>query len=112
MGVVETLEKKIENLEDTIKVLRKNNRDLFEQRNEYMELLEQRRSRKIDRISLTIIKNGYFEVIDRDAEIKGDLKELVINLTHQEITDIINMDENFDLHDLKIKVKLRRDEKK
>jgi hypothetical protein len=108
MGVVETLEKKIENLEDTIEVLRKNNLELFRQRNKYME----QKTEKIDRILLTIIKNGYFEVIDRDVEIKEDLKEIVFNLTHQEITDIINMDENFDLHDLKIKVKLRRDEKK
>jgi len=44
MGIVETLEKKIESLENVIKVLRKNNRELFEQRNEYMEIVEEQRT--------------------------------------------------------------------
>jgi len=58
MGIIETLEKKIATLEEIIKnleivnstleasnkVIRANNRILFEERNEYMEIVENQRT--------------------------------------------------------------------
>ena len=65
----------------------------------------------MDRILLSMIKNGYDEILFRDIEINQNVKELVIDLKVDEINKIINLDNDFSLQDVKIKIKLRRDEK-